>query len=93
MFAVFMMMMVDIVIFVRYLITMWEMKWYAEDYPESVAFEVHFKTILLAVMIFIEGILIIKYKIFGACKAAYALRVVQILFLIVISFYYADQVR
>lgn len=30
---------------------------------------------------------------FSFCKLAYALRIVQILFLIVITFYYSDQVR
>lgn len=38
--AVFMMMMVDITILVRYFITIWEMDKYAADYPESVKIEV-----------------------------------------------------
>ena len=40
MFAVFMMMMVDIVILARYIITILEMSWYEEDYPDSVRIEV-----------------------------------------------------
>ena len=74
--AVFMMMMVDITILVRYFVTLWEMDYYSEDYPESVKIEVKFKTALLALMVFIEGVMIIKYKLFGFCKVAYALRIV-----------------
>ena len=76
MFAIFMMMMVDMVILVRYIITIWEMGRYKEDYPESVKFEVQFKTALLGLMIFTEGVLIIRFKLFDFCKLAYALRIV-----------------
>ena len=47
-------MMVDATILIRYLITIWEMDKYSDDYPESVRVEVVFKTALLFIMIFMR---------------------------------------
>ena len=68
------MLMIDLVILFRYLIQIGEMHWYAADYPQSVEIEVIVKTILVVIIILVEGIFIIKLKYYDACKLAYALK-------------------
>ena len=87
------MLMIDLVILFRYLIQIGEMHWYAADYPQSVEIEVIVKTILVVIIILVEGIFIIKLKYYDACKLAYALKLCQILFVIICAILYTDTIQ
>ena len=74
-------------IFVKYLIQISEMHTYKEDYPQVVAFEVIFKTVICLIMIFSEGVLVFRLRIFKACKAAYAFKLLKIIFIFYEAFF------
>ena len=75
------MVLIDLAIFVKYLIQISEMHFYSEDYPEVVCVEVIIKSIICYFMVIIEGILIFRLRKFKACKAAYALKLLKIIFI------------
>jgi hypothetical protein len=54
---------------------------YKEDYPRVVAVEVIINSILCFLMVVIEGIFVFRLRIFQACKAAYGLKLLKIIFI------------
>ena len=68
-------------ILVKYIIQISEMHFYKEDYPQVVKYEVIINSIICWAMVVVEGILIFKLRIFKACKAAYAFKLVKIIFI------------
>ena len=69
------------VMIVTYLIQISEMHFYKEDYPKVVALEIIIKFFISWFMVVLEAILIVKLRIFKACKLAYAIKLVKIIFI------------
>lgn len=81
MFCIFLIVIIDLVIFVKYLIQISEIRIYKEDYPNVVKYEIILKSLICWLSVVVEGILIFKMRIFKACKAAYAIKLVKIIFI------------
>ena len=54
---------------------------YSEDYPSVIKNEVIIKTIIGVLMVGIEAVLVFKMKMYNACKPAYGLKLVKIVFI------------
>lgn len=80
-FCIFLIVLIDLMVFVKYLIQIQEMGQFKEDYPEVIAYEVILKTIICLFLLLTEGILVFRLRIFKACKAAYALKLIKIIFI------------
>ena len=60
MFCIFLIAIIDLMVFIKYLIQISEMYTYKEDFPQVVAFEVIIKAIISLSMVATEGVFILR---------------------------------
>ena len=60
MFCIFLIVIIDLMVFIKYLIQISEMHTYKEDYPQVVASEVIIKAVISLSMLAIEGVFVLR---------------------------------